>query len=61
MNNGILTTDLYKQLYLNKFDNLDEMDKFLEKHSPINTKNQKIPLLKKNVPFVIKTFLQIKS
>ena len=25
--------DYYKQLYANKMDNLEEMDKFLEKHS----------------------------
>ena len=26
-------TDYYKQLYANKMDNLEEMDKFLEKHN----------------------------
>ena len=26
-------TDCYKQLYVNKMDNLEEMDKFLEKHN----------------------------
>ena len=25
--------DYYKQLYANKMDNLEEMDKFLEKHN----------------------------
>ena len=25
--------DYYKQLYTNKMDNLEEMDKFLEKHN----------------------------
>ena len=25
--------DYYKQLYVNKMDNLEEMDKFLEKHN----------------------------
>ena len=27
-----IMTDYYKQLYANKMDNLEEMDKFLEKH-----------------------------
>ena len=31
--------DYYKQLYSNKMDNLEEMDKFLEKHS-LSTLNQ---------------------
>ena len=26
--------DYYKQLYVNKMDNLEEMDKFLENHNP---------------------------
>ena len=26
--------DYYKQIYANKIDNLEEMDKFLEKHNP---------------------------
>ena len=26
-------TDYYKQLYVNQMDNLEEMDKFLEKHN----------------------------
>ena len=28
-----ITRDYYKQLYANKMDNLEEMDKFLEKHN----------------------------
>ena len=31
--------DHYKQLYANKMDNLEEMDKFLEKHNVL-TQNQ---------------------
>lgn len=27
-----ITREYYKQLYANKLDNLDEMDKFLERH-----------------------------
>ena len=36
--------DYYKQLYANKMDNLEEMDKFLEKHNlpRLNQKKQKI-------------------
>ena len=36
--------DYYKQLYTNKMDNLEEMDKFLEKHKlpRLNQKKQKI-------------------
>ena len=29
--------DYYKQLYANKMDNWEEMDKFLEKHKPTET------------------------
>ena len=32
-------SDYYKQLYANKMDNLEEMDKFLEKHN-LPTPNQ---------------------
>ena len=28
-----IMSDYYKQLYANKMDNLEEMDKFLEKHN----------------------------
>ena len=28
-----IMSDYYKQLYANKMDNLEEMDKFLEKHT----------------------------
>ena len=31
--------DYYKQLYANKIDNLEEMDKFLEKHN-LSRQNQ---------------------
>ena len=36
--------DYYKQLYANKMDNLEEMDKFLEKHNlpRLNRKKWKI-------------------
>ena len=34
--------DYYKQLYANKMDNLDEMDKFLEKHNLLRLNQEEI-------------------
>ena len=34
--------DYYKQLYANKMDNLEEMDKFLEKHNLLRLKQEEI-------------------
>ena len=34
--------DYYKQLYANKMDNLEEMDKFLEKHNLLRLNQEKI-------------------
>ena len=34
--------DYYKQLYANKIDNLEEMDKFLEKHNLLTLKQKEI-------------------
>ena len=34
--------DYYKQLYTNKMDNLEEMDKFLEKHNLLRLNLEKI-------------------
>ena len=33
--------DYYKQLYANKMDNLEELDKFLEKHSLLKLNQKK--------------------
>ena len=34
--------DYYKQLYANKMDNLEEMDKFLEKHNVLRLNQEEI-------------------
>ena len=34
--------DYYKQLYANKMDNLEEMDKFLEKHNLLRLNKEEI-------------------
>ena len=34
--------DYYKQLYANKMDNLEEMDKFLEKHNLLRQSQEEI-------------------
>ena len=34
--------DNYKQLYTNKMDNLEEMDKFLEKQNPLRLNQEEI-------------------
>ena len=34
--------DDYKQLYANIMDNLEEMDKFLEKHNPLRLNQEEI-------------------
>ena len=34
--------DYYKQLYANKMDNLEEMDKFLEKHNLLRLSQEEI-------------------
>ena len=34
--------DYYKQLYANKIDHLEEMDKFLEKHNPLRLNQEEI-------------------
>ena len=52
--------ELYEQLYANKFDNLEEMDKFLETYS-LSKKNQEEmdqlnrPITRNEIEYVIKT------
>ena len=38
----MLISDYYKQLHANKMDNLEEMDKFLEKYSCPRLKEEEI-------------------
>ena len=52
--------DYYKQLYANKMDNLEEMDKFLEKHNLLRLNQEEIeninrPITSTEIETVIKT------
>ena len=51
--------DYYKQLYANEMDNLEEMDKFLEKHNLLRLNQEEIeyinrPIISTEVETVIK-------
>ena len=53
--------DYYKQLYANKMDNLEEMDKFLEKHNLPRLNQKEIeninrPITSTEIETVIKNF-----
>ena len=55
----------YKQLYANKMDNLEEMDKFLEKHNLPRQNQEEIeninsPITSTEIGTVIKIFQQTK-
>ena len=41
--------DYYKQLYANKMDNLEEMDKFLEKHHLLRLNQEEIENINKQI------------
>ena len=41
--------DYYKQLYANKMDNLEEMDKFLEKHNLLRLNQEEIENLSRPI------------
>ena len=41
--------DYYKQLYANKMDNLEEMDKFLEKHNLLRLNQEEIESINRPV------------
>ena len=58
--------DYYKQVYANKVDNLEEMDKFLEKHNPLRLNQEEIenmnrPIASTKIETVIKNLPTIKS
>ena len=42
-------SDYYKQLYVNKMDNLEEMDKFLEKHNLLRLNHEEIENINKPI------------
>ena len=42
--------DYYKQLYANKMDNLEEMDKFLEKHNRLRLNEEEIENINRPIP-----------
>ena len=53
--------DYYKQLYANKMDNLEEIDKFLEKHNIPRLNQEEIeninrPITSSEIETVIKNF-----
>ena len=58
--------EYYQQLYTNKFDNLEEMDNFLETYSLTKLNQEEIdqlnrPITRSEIEYVIKTHsLQIK-
>ena len=57
--------DYYKQLYAHKMDNMEEMDKFLEKHNlprlnQKETENINRPITSTEIETVIKIFQQAK-
>ena len=58
--------DYYKQLYANKMDNLEEMDKFLEMHNVLRLnqeeiKNMNRPITSTDIETVIKNHPTNKS
>ena len=58
--------DYYKQIYANKMDNLEEMDKFLETHNLLTLKQEEIenvnrPITSTEIETVIKNLPTNKS
>ena len=58
--------DYYKQLYANQMDNLEEMDKFLEKHNLPRLNQEEIeninrPITNTEMRLRLKTFQQTKA
>ena len=61
-----LMRDYYKQLYANKMENLEEMDKFLEKHNLLRVNQEEIeninrPITSTEIETVIKNLPANKS
>ena len=59
-------SDYYKQLYANKMDNLEEMDKFLKKHNLLRRNQEEIeningPITNTEIETVIKNLPTNKS
>ena len=51
--------DYYKQLYANKMDNLEEMDKFLEKHNlPILNQEERENINRSSTSTEIETLIK---
>ena len=62
----MIMRDYYKQLYANKMDNLEEMDKFVEKHNLLRVnqeekENIKRPITSTEIETVIKIIPTNKS
>ena len=58
--------DYYKQLYANKMDNLEEMDKFLEKHNLLRPNQEEIeninrPITSTEIEVWLKIFQQTQA
>ena len=58
--------EYYEQLYANKFDNLEEMDNFLETYSPPKLNQEETdqlnrPITRNEIEYVIKTLPTNKS
>ena len=58
--------DYYKQLYANKMDNVEEMDKFLEKHNLLRLNQEEIeninrPITSTKLKLGLKNFQQTKA
>ena len=58
--------EYYEQLYVNKFDNIEEMDKFLETYNLPKLNQEEIdqvnrPITRKEIKYVIKTLPTTKS
>ena len=59
-------SEYYEQLYANKFDNLEEMDKFLETNKPTKLNQEEIdhlnrPITINEIGYIIKTLPMNKS